>query len=317
MRPIVSHLIGQHGIITAAFLLKTKHMYSTITSMGQAVSAPVSRPSGLKRASELVNARELVDGSMSGGLPDRRWGYPALKGRMTELVGDSQSANVSLAIRLILEAQHAGEFAAWVATHRDVFFPPDVAAAGVDLAALPVIFAEHPQDVQPGSNTAQPSEPTPQSPSTTQVGSASRPHRGVASAPPGRVESSKATNQTTASLSARRQAAAAACRAAERLLRSGAFGLVVIDLARDLPIAPASQGRLLRLAETHDAQVLILRRKQEDGRYEGSLVTVRCESAFEQSAPGRFRVSLTNTKDKREGPGWTRTSEFDGPPGLY
>ena len=260
--------------------------------MGQAVSAPASRPSGLKRASELVNARELVDGSMSSGPLDRRWSYPALKGRMTELVGDSQSANVSLAIRLILEAQHAGDFAAWVATHHDVFFPPDVAATGIDLAALPVIWAdESPAGFRPGV-PARAGTPRREKP-TQPLGTTSSPGR------------------------AKGQAAVAACRAAERLLRSGAFGLVVIDLSRDLTIAPASQGRLLRLAEAHYAQVLILRRKREDGRYEGSLVTVRCESAFEQSAPGRFRVSLTSTKDKREGPGWTRTSEFDGPPGLY
>jgi recombination protein RecA len=111
--------------------------------------------------------------------------------------------------------------------------------------------------------------------------------------------------------------AAEATRAAERLLRSGAFGLVVIDLARDLSLSPAAQGRLLRLAEHHAALVLILRRKRDDGCYSGSLVTVRSESSCERVGPGRFRAVVTNTKDKREGPGWTAGEEFDGPPGLY
>jgi recombination protein RecA len=131
------------------------------------------------------------------------------------------------------------------------------------------------------------------------------------------VSAPAGTPRRTTQVASTGLAAAAACRAAERLLRSGAFGLIVIDLARDLDIAPPSQGRLLRLAETHNAQVLILRRKREDGRYQGSLVAVRAESSSEQSAPGRFRVTVTSTKDKREGPGWTRASEFRGPPGLY
>ena len=196
------------------------------------------------------------------------WNLAALRGRLVELVGGPDSANVTLAVRLILEAQQAGDFAAWAATHRDVFFPPDVAAAGVDLGALPVVWALPAPGDQPGASGA------------------SRPAR-------------------------------EASRAAERLLRSGAFGLVVIDLARDLSLSPVSQGRLLRLAEHHEALLLILRRKRRDARYSGSLVTVRVESSREQIGPGRFRATITNTKDKREGPGWTTSEEFDGPPGLY
>lgn len=249
--------------------------------MGQAAPAdiltsPGVRPAGLKRASELVDESVEIE---SGA--DSRWSFQSLKGRLIELVGDSQSANVSLAARLILEAQNAGNFAAWIATHRDVFFPPDVAAAGVDLAALPVVWATG------ASGRELPDQP---------LGS---------------------TSSSRPQVNAVSGAAGPASRTAERLLRSGAFGLVVIDLARDLTIAPPSQGRLLRLAESHDALVLVLRRKREDGRYAGSLVTVRCESSSEQIAPGRFRVTVTSTKDKREGPGWTRASEFSGPPGLY
>ncbi len=211
---------------------------------------------------DIRRASDLTDDSAGSR---EQWSLSGLRGRLVELVGGAQSANISAACRLIVQAQMAGDFAAWVATHRDVFFPPDVAAAGVDLGCLPVVWALAP------------------------------------------AESRAAT----------RDAAHAASRAGERLLRSGAFGLIIIDLARDLSLDSVAQGRLLRLAEHHAATVLILRRKRVDGVYSGSLVTVRGESSCEQIGPGRFRATIVNTKDKREGPGWTADEEFDGPPGLY
>jgi recombination protein RecA len=241
--------------------------------MGQApASLDIARRGQLRRATDLA-VRPRAEGG--------HWDLAALRGRLTELVGGADSANVTLAGRLILQAQRAGEFAAWVATHRDVFFPPDLAAAGVDLAALPVVWAPP--------------------------------------APAAVCETSSARDGTSAAPAARRseEVAREAARSAERLLRSGAFGLIVVDLARDLTLGAAAQGRLLRLAEHYDAQVLILRRKREDGVYSGSLVTVRAESSCERIGPGRFRATITNTKDKREGPGWTTSEEFDGPPGLY
>jgi hypothetical protein len=101
------------------------------------------------------------------------------------------------------------------------------------------------------------------------------------------------------------------------MIRSGACGLVIIDLARDLSISTAAQGRLLKLAEQHKSNVLILRRARSDGNYSGTLVSVRGESSRKRVAPGRFVCTIANTKDKREGPGWTVSEEFNGPPGLY
>ena len=227
---------------------------------------------------DIRRASDLTDESVGSGEP---WSLPGLRGRLVELVGGAQSANISAACRLIVQAQMAGDFAAWVATHRDVFFPPDVAAAGVDLGCLPVVWA------LPQGET--------------------------------RFESRAATRDAAhgTSRGATRDAARCASRGAERLLRSGAFGLIIIDLARDLSLDSVAQGRLLRLAEHHAATVLILRRKRIDEIYSGSLVTVRGESSCEQIGPGRFRATIANTKDKREGPGWTADEEFDGPPGLY
>src|SRR5262249_26298009 len=50
--------------------------------------------------------------------------------------------------------------------------------------------------------------------------------------------------------------AVTAARAAERLLRSSAFGLVVLDLGSHTELAMAIQGRLVTLAQTHDAAVV-------------------------------------------------------------
>src|SRR5215475_7854103 len=119
------------------------------------------------------------------------WGIDALRGRLVELSARGATATLTSAIDLVLEVQQADEPVAWVTLGNATFYPPDVAASGVDLAALAVV----------------------------------RVHDVVAAA-----------------------------RAAERLLRSGGFGLVVLDLvgsALELPIA--HQGRLVTLAQTHDA----------------------------------------------------------------
>jgi recombination protein RecA len=116
----------------------------------------------------------------------------------------------------------------------------------------------------------------------------------------------------------------AASRAAERLLRSGGFGLVVVDLgggiAVDLPIA--HQGRLVTLAQTHDAAIVCITEKPGDSPSLGSLVSLRAE-ALRLHAPDDpsgaergYCVTLRVLKDKRRGPGWTRTTKLRGPPGM-
>jgi recombination protein RecA len=67
------------------------------------------------------------------------WHGMALTGRLVELSGGNDSASLTLAIRQVAEAQGRGENVAWIAASPDPFFPPDAAACGVDLAALPVV----------------------------------------------------------------------------------------------------------------------------------------------------------------------------------
>lgn len=229
---------------------------------------------GLKRAVDLTESQATGES----------WSLASLKGRLTELVGDTDSANISVAARLVVSAQRAGALAAWVATHRDVFFPPDLAAAGVDLAALPVVWAIEKE-------------------TEAQIST---------------LRDTPGKSRRTAHIPKLRDTPAdRAARSAERLIRTGAVGIVIIDLARTLVLSPAAQGRLLRLAEQHRTQVLILRRAREDDNYSGSLVSVRGQSSRERVSAGRFRCTITSTKDKREGPGWTMSEEFSGPPGLY
>jgi recombination protein RecA len=118
-----------------------------------------------------------------------------------------------------------------------------------------------------------------------------------------------------------------ASRAAERLLRSGAFGLVVLDLVGGdgkLEIPLAHQGRLVTLAQAHDAAVVCLTEKTADTGSIGSLVSLRAEAlragtlgrSGTAANDGDFEVTLRVLKDKRRGPGLTRTLKARGPAGT-
>ena len=110
---------------------------------------------------------------------------------------------------------------------------------------------------------------------------------------------------------------AVAARAAERLLRSGSFGLVILDLGRSgAEIATAHQGRLVTLAQAHDAAVVCLTEKTEDTASLGSLVSLRAEAVRAGMLGSGFEVRLRVLKDKRRGPGWTHAINVRGPAGT-
>lgn len=114
----------------------------------------------------------------------------------------------------------------------------------------------------------------------------------------------------------RAPSATAAARSAERLLRSGAFGLVVLDFGGgpvDLPMA--HQGRLVTLAQAHDAAIVCLTEKTNDSGSLGSLVSLRAEALRTRTKDG-FEVTVRALKDKRRGPGWIRASKLRGPSGM-
>ena len=79
-------------------------------------------------------------------------------------------------------------------------------------------------------------------------------------------------------------------RAAEVLLRSGAFGLVVIDLAQGIPRGELSwQARLSGLLRRHNARAVVLTESRAKEPSLGPLVSLRVEARFRA---GERRVLL-------------------------
>jgi recombination protein RecA len=127
--------------------------------------------------------------------------------------------------------------------------------------------------------------------------------------------------------------ARAAGRATDHLVRSNAFGLVVLDLssgpfpAGNTRRRPREDGhwlvtlpvplltRLLGLACAHDVAVLILTRKSSDTPSLNSLISLRAEAQW-SGDDGRYEVRISVLKDKRGGPGWTHLEACRGPAGV-
>ena len=119
----------------------------------------------------------------------------------------------------------------------------------------------------------------------------------------------------------------AAARASERILRSGAFGLVVLDFGsvdfesnRATRLPDQVLGRLVTLAQSHDAVVVCLTDKTPDANSLGSLVSLRVEAMrlrLPRSSSGNsFEITVRALKDKRRGPGWSKASKARGPSGM-
>jgi recombination protein RecA len=104
--------------------------------------------------------------------------------------------------------------------------------------------------------------------------------------------------------------------AAERLLRSGAFGLCVLDLGKQAELSQPLQSRLLGLAQRHHAALLCLTEKAEETPSLGSLVSLRAQAVRTWLARDRFACELRVRKDKRRGPVWSEREVYRGPLGL-
>ena len=181
------------------------------------------------------------------------WTRARLAGRLTEISSRDGAALLTLAFALVLDAQQQGETCAWIGRSESCFFPPDVAACGVDLDALAVI----------------------------------------------RVSTSKAIT-----------------RCADRLLHSGALGLVILDLGHEHPLPPAGQSRLAGLAKAHDTALVCLTRKQRDSASMGPLVSVRAQAQCKQHLGGGYTCEALVLKDKGRSAHWSHVEECCGPPGL-
>jgi recombination protein RecA len=105
-------------------------------------------------------------------------------------------------------------------------------------------------------------------------------------------------------------------RAAEILARSGAFGLVVLDLGREAQIPTPVQARLLHAAQRHEMIVLCLTDTRQRLPSLGSLVSLRLEATRQPLTDGQVRCEGIARKDKRYGPGWRDGAVYAPPLGL-
>jgi recombination protein RecA len=156
---------------------------------------------------------------------------------------------------LVLDAQRRGEPVAWIGRKDAPFYPPDVADAGVDLAALAVVWSGN---------------------------------------------------------------AIAAAKAADLLVRSGAFGLVVLDLGGEARLSMHATSRLAMLARQHDAAIVCLTDKEAARPSLGPLVSLRAHTASRaRGEGGHFRCMASALKDKRWGKIWNIAEVCRGPDGLH
>ena len=105
-----------------------------------------------------------------------------------------------------------------------------------------------------------------------------------------------------------------AARAADKLLRSGAFGLVVLDVGVATIPSPL-MSRLLGLAQKHHAAIVFLTEGTSDTSL-APIVSLRVTASRKRAAAGRFTCRIEARKDKRRAPGWIHEETFRGPPGL-
>lgn len=105
-------------------------------------------------------------------------------------------------------------------------------------------------------------------------------------------------------------------RAADHLLRSGAFGLVVIDIGARGHLPLHVQSRLAAQARQYGTALLCITEKESTRPTLGSLVSLRVHTKRTRRKEDRFRCEVQVMKDKRRGPGWGHVEVYHGPDGL-
>ncbi len=210
----------------------------------------MSRESGVARSlADLLGLQQGLPAPCAAS----EWRLQTFMGRFGEISGAHACSPLTLAFRLVLEAQRSKEPVAWVGLRESSFFPPDVAAAGIDLETLVVVRVPEMQSV---------------------------------------------------------------ARAADFLVRSGAFGLVLLDLGPGAFMSIPFQTRLLGLARKHHTALVCLTEKEGRRPSLGSLVSLRVEARRTERLGDRYRCEALVLKDKRGRPGWKHREVCRGPDGL-
>ncbi|HJL20042.1 MAG TPA: hypothetical protein RMH99_30535, partial [Sandaracinaceae bacterium LLY-WYZ-13_1] len=96
------------------------------------VAAPILplRPRALAAVSRAGAPEASGSRRAQGGLP---------RGRLIELAGGPDAARTSAAVQICLASQREGDPVAWIQPRGGSLYPPDLAAAGLDLRALLVV----------------------------------------------------------------------------------------------------------------------------------------------------------------------------------
>ena len=100
--------------------------------------------------------------------------------------------------------------------------------------------------------------------------------------------------------------------AVDLLLRSGSFGLIIVDLGTDWRISDSALGRLARLAELNTCAVVFLTTKHRDEQSLGSMIAVRGSVSSEPPLSSAIRI----IKNKHGVTGAVVRRSFDAPPGM-
>lgn len=108
----------------------------------------------------------------------------------------------------------------------------------------------------------------------------------------------------------------AIAKAAEILLRTGAFSALTLDFASlKRPRGEAFLARLAALAREHHAHVLILRSAYDEFSL-GTSIALRLDARRSRIARGRFRVELHSLKNKLGEPPPRLVRSFSAPEGI-
>jgi recombination protein RecA len=120
--------------------------------------------------------------------------------------------------------------------------------------------------------------------------------------------------------------AAAGARAADKLLRTGSFGIVVLDVGSDPRIPTPLLARLASLAQrNHSALIFLTQHGGAPASTDaasagtsslGSLISLRVRARRQRIAVDQFRCWLEVLKDKRRGPTWGYEEVCRGAPGM-
>jgi recombination protein RecA len=105
-------------------------------------------------------------------------------------------------------------------------------------------------------------------------------------------------------------------RAGVTLVRSGAFGLIVLDMGDNRTMPTPLEARLVKLSQQRKATVLCLTVKSPEDSSIGSMVSLRGTARRSDKATDSYTCEVHILKDKYRAPTWTHREEYRGPMGL-